>query len=108
MTKTRTIILFRLKIFIEMHRAHSYIEWIILNSIPVLSPNIRPILKLERGKILVASINTLYQIVRVRNSRIAQMRCDIKKTQTLPNQQYQYQIRLIQSSIDNIIVGNTN
>ena len=36
-------------------------EWIILNTIPVLPPDLRPILVLDSQQVAVSDLNTLYQ-----------------------------------------------
>jgi DNA-directed RNA polymerase beta' subunit len=72
--RTRNQILIRLRILTEIQRAFLHPCWLILQSLPILPPDLRPVLSLGEGKIMVSDVNTLYQRVIERNIRIAQRR----------------------------------
>ena len=70
----RNQILIRLRILTEIKWAYLKPHWLILQCLPILPPNLRPILSLNERKVIVADINTLYQRVIERNDRVAQRR----------------------------------
>ena len=72
--RRRNQILTRLRILTEIQLANLQINWLILQCLPILPPDLRPTLSLKEGKIIVADVNSLYQRVIERNSRIAQRR----------------------------------
>jgi DNA-directed RNA polymerase subunit beta' len=45
-------------------------EWIILTLLPVLPPNLRPLLELENGRLVAADANEIYRLVITRNLRL--------------------------------------
>lgn len=44
--------------------------WMILTILPVLPPNLRPLLELESGRLVAADINEIYRLVITRNQRL--------------------------------------
>jgi DNA-directed RNA polymerase subunit beta' len=44
--------------------------WMILTVLPVLPPNLRPLLELESGKLVAADINEIYRLILTRNQRL--------------------------------------
>jgi len=49
-------------------------EWMVLSALPVLPPELRPIVRLDGGVIVVADLNKLYQKVLFRNNRLEGLR----------------------------------
>ena len=49
-------------------------EWMILSTLPVLPPELRPIVRLDGGVVVVADLNKLYQKVLFRNNRLEALR----------------------------------
>ena len=49
-------------------------EWMILSALPVLPPELRPIVRLDGGVVVVADLNKLYQKVLFRNNRLEALR----------------------------------
>lgn len=49
-------------------------EWMILSALPVLPPDLRPIVRLDGGVVVVADLNKLYQKVLFRNNRLEALR----------------------------------
>jgi DNA-directed RNA polymerase beta' subunit len=72
--KIRNKIFIRIRILTEINFAKIKPHWLILQCLPILPPDLRPILSLDEEKIIVADINTLYQRVIDRNKRVAQRR----------------------------------
>lgn len=44
--------------------------WMILTVLPVLPPNLRPLLELESGRLVAADVNEIYRIIITRNHRL--------------------------------------
>nr|AUJ22927.1 RNA polymerase beta' subunit [Coccomyxa sp. SUA001] len=49
-------------------------EWMVLLTLPVLPPELRPIVRLDGGVVVVADLNKLYQKVLFRNNRLEALR----------------------------------
>jgi DNA-directed RNA polymerase subunit beta' len=49
-------------------------EWMVLSTLPVLPPELRPIVRLDGGLVVVADLNKLYQKVLFRNNRLEALR----------------------------------
>ncbi len=49
-------------------------EWMIVSILPVLPPELRPIVRLDGGVVVVADLNKLYQKVLFRNNRLEALR----------------------------------
>lgn len=74
----------------------------ILSVLPVLPPDLRPIVKLDGSKIAVSDLNKLYQYVILRNRRLWRLtrKADFN---CLNSEAFQYTQRLLQESVDNLI-----
>jgi DNA-directed RNA polymerase beta' subunit len=59
------------KLFLQTNKRP---EWMILSRLPVLPPELRPIVRLEGGVVVVADLNKLYQKVLFRNKRLETLR----------------------------------
>jgi DNA-directed RNA polymerase subunit beta' len=44
--------------------------WMILTILPVLPPNLRPLLELESGRLVAADVNEIYRLIITRNQRL--------------------------------------
>ena len=44
--------------------------WMILTVLPVLPPNLRPLLELESGRLVAADVNEIYRLIITRNQRL--------------------------------------
>lgn len=45
-------------------------SWMILTVLPVLPPNLRPLLELESGRLVAADVNEIYRLIITRNQRL--------------------------------------
>jgi DNA-directed RNA polymerase subunit beta' len=45
-------------------------SWMVLTVLPVLPPNLRPLLELESGRLVAADINEIYRLIITRNQRL--------------------------------------
>jgi len=68
-TKRRPI-LKRLKIVEAFRLSKNRPEWMILNVIPVIPPDLRPLVPLEGGRFATSDLNDLYRRVITRNNRL--------------------------------------
>ena len=59
----------RLKIIHALLKGSIEPDWFILKAIPVLPPDLRPILRLPNGVFAVSDLNTLYRKILIRNNR---------------------------------------
>ncbi len=66
----RRALLDRLKIVEAFRQSENQVEWMILEVIPVIPPDLRPLVPLEGGRYATSDINELYKRVIVRNNRL--------------------------------------
>jgi DNA-directed RNA polymerase subunit beta' len=45
-------------------------SWIVLTTLPVLPPNLRPLVELESGRLVAADVNEIYRLIITRNQRL--------------------------------------
>jgi DNA-directed RNA polymerase subunit beta' len=45
-------------------------SWMILQTLPVLPPNLRPLLELDGGRLVAADVNEIYRLIITRNQRL--------------------------------------
>ena len=45
-------------------------EWMVLNYIPIIPPELRPLVPLEGGRFATSDLNDLYRRVIIRNNRL--------------------------------------
>ena len=60
----------RLKITQGFHGSRSRPEWMVLNALPVIPPDLRPLVPLEGGRFATSDLNDLYRRVINRNNRL--------------------------------------
>ena len=60
----------RIKLFQGLHSSKSRPEWMILAVLPVLPPDLRPLVPLEGGRFATSDLNDLYRRVINRNNRL--------------------------------------
>jgi DNA-directed RNA polymerase subunit beta' len=67
-TKDKTLL--RLRIFESFYATGTAPEWMILTTLPILPPNLRPLVELESGRLVAADVNELYRLIITRNQRL--------------------------------------
>ena len=60
----------QLQVVEAFHRSGSKPEWMILTVLPVLPPDLRPMVQLDGGKFAISGVNDLYRRVINRNNRL--------------------------------------
>ena len=48
-------------------------EWLVLKRIPVLPPDLRPMIELEGGRFTTSDVNDLYRRIIIRNNRLKKL-----------------------------------
>ncbi|MFZ2390209.1 MAG: DNA-directed RNA polymerase subunit beta' [Minisyncoccales bacterium] len=69
-TEEKKIILRRLKMFKDMKHAGVRPEWMFIDVLPVLPPDLRPMVQLDGGRYASSDLNDLYRRVINRNNRL--------------------------------------
>lgn len=75
-------------------------SWMILSLLPVLPPDLRPIIQLEGNQIAISDLNKLYQKVLFRNHRIQKLKIGHYSN---TSEEAQYAQRLLQEAVDSLI-----
>lgn len=72
-------------------------EWMVLRVVPVIPPELRPLVPLEGGRFATSDLNDLYRRVIIRNNRLKRL-IDIKA----PNVILRNEKRMLQESVDSL------
>jgi DNA-directed RNA polymerase subunit beta' len=72
-TQKRSKIAKRLKVAESFHRSGNKPEWMILDVVPVLPPELRPLVPLDGGRFATSDLNDLYRRVINRNNRLKKL-----------------------------------
>ena len=70
-------------------------EWMVLNYIPIIPPELRPFVPLEGGRFATSDLNDLYRRVIIRNNRLKRL-IDIKAPEVILRNEK----RMLQESVD--------
>ncbi len=102
-TKTRSVmkqrkIIQRLRILEGMQKNNIKPEWIILEYVPVLPPDIRPIIQLPGGRFATSDLNDLYRRLINRNNRLKRL-MDLGAPEIILRNEK----RMLQESVDALI-----
>ncbi len=90
----------RLKLVRHFRRTKARPEWLVLSVLPVLPPDLRPIIQLDGDQVAVSDLNKLYQKVLFRNNR---MRRHQKSNCSNKSDEIKYAQRLLQEAVDALI-----
>ncbi|SVE22939.1 uncharacterized protein METZ01_LOCUS475793, partial [marine metagenome] len=63
----------RLKVVEAFRQSENRPEWMILNNVPVIPPDLRPLVPLEGGRFATSDLNDLYRRVINRNNRLKKL-----------------------------------
>jgi len=72
-TASRKKILKRLKLFVDMKEAGIRPEWLVIKNLPVIPPDLRPMVQLDGGRFAASDLNDLYRRVLNRNNRLKKL-----------------------------------
>nr|QFG71183.1 RNA polymerase subunit beta' [Mammillaria albiflora] len=75
-------------------------EWMVLCLLPVLPPELRPIIQIDGGKLMSSDINELYSRVIARNNTLTDLLTPIRFT---PKELVRSQEKLLQETVDTLL-----
>ncbi len=96
--QTRRKLLKRLRIVRSFRRSGNRPEWMILKVLPVLPPELRPMVELDGGRFASSDLNELYRRVINRNNRLRKL-IDIRSPESIMRNEK----RMLQESVDALI-----
>ena len=88
----------RLEIAEAFINSRSRPEWMILDCIPVISPELRPMVQLDGGRFATSDLNDLYRRIINRNNRLKKI-TEIRAPESIIN----HEKRLLQEAVDALI-----
>jgi len=88
----------QLQVVEALRRSGSKAEWMILTVLPVLPPELRPMVQLDGGKFAISGINDLYRRVINRNNRLRHL-MDIGAPEIIIRNEK----RMLQEAVDSLI-----
>lgn len=91
-------ILKRLKTVQDFKQAESHPSWLILSRLPVLPPDLRPMVQLDGGRFAASDLNDLYRRVINRNNRLKRL-----LSQGAPEVITRNEKRMLQEAVDALI-----
>ncbi|MCY4089037.1 MAG: DNA-directed RNA polymerase subunit beta' [Candidatus Saccharibacteria bacterium] len=94
----RQMLLKRLKVLEGMQNGKINVEDFCLTVVPVIPPNLRPIIQLSGGRFVVSDLNDLYRIVINRNNRLKDM-----QQKKAPEIICRNEKRMLQEAVDALI-----
>ncbi len=98
--ETRKKMFKKLKLLINLYISGVKPEWMVLTHLPVIPPDLRPVVQLEWGKFASSDVNLFYRRVLMRNLRLKKM-----IAVGMPDVVKKNEIRLLQESVNNLLVG---
>ncbi len=88
----------RLEVLDSLKKSNSKPEWMILRAIPVIPPDIRPIIQLDGGRFTTSEINDLYRRIIIRNERLKKV-----KAMGAPSVIVNNEKRMLQEAVDALL-----
>jgi DNA-directed RNA polymerase subunit beta' len=89
-----------IKLLINLSLSGVKPENMVLKKLPVIPPDLRPVVQLEGGKFASSDVNLFYRRVLMRNIRLKKM-----IQVGMPDVVKKNEIRLLQESVNNLLVG---
>lgn len=89
----------KLRLLINLHISWVRPEWMVIKFLPVIPPDLRPVVQLEWGKFASSDINLYYRRVLMRNLRLNKM-----IQAWMPAVIRKNEIRLLQEAVNNLII----
>ncbi len=88
----------RLEVVDAFIESKSRPEWMILDCVPVISPELRPMVQLDGGRFATSDLNDLYRRIINRNNRLKKI-VEIRAPESIVN----HEKRLLQEAVDALI-----
>jgi len=90
-------VLKRLELAEEIRKSNNKPEWMILDVIPVIPPDLRPMVPLDGGRFATSDINDLYRRLINRNNRLRKL-----KSVNAPDIIIKNEMRMVQDAVDSL------
>ena len=90
-------VLKRLELAEEIRKSNNKPEWVILDIIPVIPPDLRPMVPLDGGRFATSDINDLYRRLINRNNRLRKL-----KSVNAPDIIIKNEMRMVQDAVDSL------
>ncbi len=91
----------RVKLLKSLHKNDIRPEWMVLTAIPVVPPDLRPMVALDGGRFATSDLNDLYRRVINRNNRLKRL-----KSLNAPEVICRNEKRMLQEAVDALIDNN--
>nr|YP_009914808.1 RNA polymerase beta' subunit [Chuquiraga oblongifolia]QLF67518.1 RNA polymerase beta' subunit [Chuquiraga oblongifolia] len=78
-------------------------KWMILGLLPVLPPELRPIIHIDGGKLMSSDINELYRRVIYRNNTLTDLLTISRSSRSTPGELVMFQEKLVQEAVDTLL-----
>ncbi|AOG60011.1 DNA-directed RNA polymerase subunit beta' [Spiroplasma helicoides] len=88
----------RLEVLDSLKKSQARPEWMVLHVIPVIPPDIRPIIQLDGGRFTTSEINDLYRRIIIRNERLKKV-----KSMGAPSIIVNNEKRMLQEAVDALL-----
>jgi len=88
----------RLRLLVDMKQAGVKPEWLVITKLPVLPPDLRPMVQLDGGRFASSDLNDLYRRVLNRNNRLKRL-----LNQGAPDVITRNEKRMLQEAVDALI-----
>ncbi|PIU65048.1 MAG: DNA-directed RNA polymerase subunit beta' [Armatimonadetes bacterium CG07_land_8_20_14_0_80_59_28] len=88
----------RLEVVESFRKSKNRPDWMILDTIPVMPPELRPMVQLDGGRFATSDLNDLYRRIINRNNRLKRI-MEIKAPESIVN----HEKRLLQEAVDALI-----
>ncbi|MDR3686364.1 MAG: DNA-directed RNA polymerase subunit beta' [Coriobacteriia bacterium] len=85
----------RLKVVDALNKSNNRPEWMILDAVPVIPPDLRPMVQLDGGRFATSDLNDLYRRVINRNNRLKRL-LDLGAPEIIVNNEK----RMLQEAVD--------
>jgi len=99
--QTRSEVIRRLKVVEALRDSENKPEWMVLECIPVIPPELRPLVALETGNFAISDLNDLYRRIINRNNRLKKL-MDLNAPEVIIRNEK----RMLQQSVDALFDNN--
>nr|YP_009429707.1 DNA-directed RNA polymerase beta' subunit [Aesculus wangii]ASX99335.1 DNA-directed RNA polymerase beta' subunit [Aesculus wangii] len=100
MGRRRDFLVRRIELAKHFLRTNIEPEWMVLCLLPVLPPELRPIIQIEGGKLMSSDINELYRRVIYRNNTLTDL---LTTSRSTPGELVMCQEKLVQEAVDTLL-----
>jgi len=102
--RRKSFLLRRMGLAKHLIRTNIKAEWMVLCLLPVLPPELRPIIQIDGGKLMSSDINELYRRVIYRNNTLTDL---LTISRSTPGELLMCQEKLVQEAVDTLLDNGT-